>query len=216
MTTDPDQIRSDIEQTQQHLSANVDALAEKVSPPRAVGRQVQRTRSSLTSMKDKVMGTTTDRAPSMGQAAGSSASAAKDTLTAKASSAVSAAGSAPDMARQRTRGNPLVAGVVAFGAGWLLSSLLPATEPEQQIASQVKDKATETGQPVAQQLSQAGQRAVEELRQSAQQRAQAVKETAAGAASAVADEAQQQASGVAGHAQDARSRVTEQARPDGS
>jgi cell division septum initiation protein DivIVA len=216
MTSDPDQIRDSIEQTQQSLSADVDALTEKVSPPRIVERRVQRTRSAMTSMKDRIMGSPQQHTSSLGGTVSSSASSAKDTVAATASSAADMAGSAPEMARQRTRGNPLAAGLIAFGAGWLIASLLPATEAEQQVASQVKDLAAEKGRPVAQQLGEAGQEAAQELRESAQQRAQSVRETAVGAASTVKDEAQSHASDVAGHAQEARDRVTEQARPDGS
>ena len=243
MTSDPDEIRSNIERTQQNLSADVDALAQKVSPPRIVERQVQRTRSTMTNLKDRIMGSAGDHTPATGTGAmgagmssslssarGSvmenassakdtvleNASSAKDTVLEKASAATAAAGSVPDAARQRTRGNPLVAGLVAFGAGWLLSSLLPATGPEQQAAAQVKDLAMEKGRPVAEQLSQAGQQAGQELRESARQRAEAVKETAVGAASAVTDEAQSRASDVAGHAQQAGTKVGERARPGGS
>jgi cell division septum initiation protein DivIVA len=216
MTSDPDEIRSDIEQTQQNLSADVDALTDKVSPPRIMERRVQQTRSAMTTMKDRIMGGTADQTSSVGGTVSSTASSAKDTLASTASSAADMASAAPDMARRRTRGNPLAAGLIAFGAGWLISSLLPATEPEQQVASQVKDLAMEQGRPLAQQLSQAGQDAAQELRESAQQRAQSVKETAAGAASAVTDEAQARAADVTGHAQEARDRVTSQAGPNGS
>jgi Protein of unknown function (DUF3618) len=216
MTSDPDEIRGRIEQTQQNLTADVDALTDKVSPPRIVGRRVEQTRSAVIGIKDKIMGSTAEQGSSMSGAVGSTASSAKDTLTTGTSAAADAVGSAPELARQHTRGNPLAAGLIAFGAGWLLSSLLPATEPEQQVASQVKDLAMEQGRPLAQQLSQAGQDAAQELRESAQQRAQSVKETAAGAASAVTDEAQARAADVTGHAQEARDRVTSQAGPNGS
>jgi gas vesicle protein len=216
MTSDPDQIRGNIEQTQQNLSANVDALTEKVSPPKIVGRRVQQTRSAMTNVKDKIMGDTAEHTSNLGGTVSSSASSAKDTAASTASSAADAVGSAPDLARQRTRGNPFAAGLIAFGAGWLVASLLPATEPEQQVASQVKDVATEQGRPVARQLSQAGQEAAQELRDSAQQRAQSVKETATDAASTVRDEAQSQASDVTDHAQDARGRVADQAGSGGS
>ena len=216
MTSDPDQIRGNIEQTQQNLSANVDALTEKVSPPKIMQRRVQQTRSSMTNVKDRIMGSTAEHTSNLGGTVSSSASSAKDTVASTASSAADAVGSAPDLARQRTRGNPLAAGLIAFGAGWLVASLLPATEPEQQVASQVKDVATEQGRPVAQQLSQAGQEAAQELKDSAQQRAQSVKETATDAASTVRDEAQSQASDVTDHAQDARGRVTDQAGSGGS
>jgi gas vesicle protein len=221
MTSDPDQIRGDIELTQQNLSADVDALTEKVSPPRIVERRVQKTRSAVTNFKDRIMGGTSERTSNLSDTVGSSTSSAKDTVvgaassakdsvTGAASSAADAASNAPDMARQRARGNPLAAGLIAFGAGWLVASLLPATEPEQQVASQVKDVATEKGRPVAQQLQQAGQEAAQDLKESAQQRAQSVKETAADAASTVRDDAQSRASDVTDHAQDARGRVTDQ------
>jgi gas vesicle protein len=211
MASDPDQIRGNIELTQQNLSADVDALTEKVSPPRIVERRVQRTRSAMTNVKDRIMGGTSERTSNLSDTVGSSVSSARDSVAGAASSAADAAGSAPGLARQRTRGNPLAAGLIAFGAGWLVASLLPATEPEQQVASQVKDVATEKGRPVAQQLQQAGQDAAQDLRESAQQRAQSVKETAADAASTVRDETQSQASDVTDHAQEARGRVTDQA-----
>jgi cell division septum initiation protein DivIVA len=221
MTSDPDQIRSSIEQTQQNLSADVDALTQKISPSQIVNRRVTQTRSAVTSLKDSIMGSTSDATSAIGETAGAAAgsardaaASAKDTLAAKASSAADLTSSAPEQARRRTRGNPLAAGLVAFGAGWLLSSLLPATAPEQQAAAQIKDLAVEKGKPVAQELGQAGQEAAQQLRESAQQRAQSVKDTAADAASAVAGEAQSQASDVTSHAQEAGSRVAEQASPN--
>ncbi len=219
MTNDPDQIRNSIEQTQQNLSADVDALAQKISPSQIVSRRAQQTRSAVTSLKDSIMGSTSDATSAIGGTAGSArdaAASAKDTLAAKASTGADLASSAPEQARRRTRGNPLAAGLVAFGAGWLLSSLLPATAPEQQAAAQVKDLAVEKGKPVAQGLAQAGQDAAQQLRESAQQRAQSVKDTAADAASTVAGEAQSQASDVTSHAQEARGRIAEQASPNGS
>ena len=211
MTSDPDQIRGNIEQTQQNLSADVNALTDKVSPPKIVGRRVQQTRSAVTNVKDRIMGGTAEHTSNLGGSMSSSASSAKDTVASTASSAADAVGSAPDLARQRTRGNPLAAGLIAFGAGWLVASLLPATEPEQQVASQVKDVATERGRPVIEQAKQAGQEAAQELKGSAQQRAQSVKETATDAASTVRDEAQSQTSDVTDHAQQARTRLSDQA-----
>lgn len=213
MTSNPDQIRGSIERTQESLSADVNALAEKVSPPRMVERRVQRTRSAMTGIKDKIMGTAAEQASAVGGTASSSAASARDALSEKASSAADMASSAPQQARQRTRGNPLAAGLVAFGTGWLVSSLLPATEPEQQVASQIKDVAEEKARPVGQQLAEAGQETAQKLRESARQRAESVKETAAEAASTVTEDAQSQGSDMTGHVQEARSRITEQAGP---
>ncbi len=222
MSTDPDQIRAEIDQTQRELSADVDALTEKISPPRIAERQVQRTRMAMTNMKDKIMGSTAhgtsngyqtagSASPGMGDTISSKASAARDTAASAASSAADTARSAPDMVRRGTEGNPLAAGLIAFGAGWLLSSLLPASAPEQQVAAQVKDFATEQGRPVARQLGEAGQQAAQQLRDSAQQRAESIKDTAADAASTVAGEAHSAASDVTGQAQQAAGQVRNQA-----
>jgi hypothetical protein len=226
MSTDPDQIRSEIDQTQRALSADVDALTEKISPPRIVERRVQRTRAAMTNVKDKIMGSTSDAyqtagpaisshgaTSGVGESVSARASAARDTAADAASSAVDTVRSAPDTVRRRTVGNPLAAGLVAFGAGWLLSSLLPASEPEQQVATQVKDFASEQGRPVAQQLGQAGQEAAQELKESAQQRAESVRQTAADAAQTVQEEAQSAASDVKGQAQESAGRVRDQAGP---
>jgi hypothetical protein len=226
MSSDPDQIRNEIEQTQQELSADVDALTEKLSPQRIVERRVQSTRTAMTSVKDKIMGSMGQGIPnarenaspesaSLGQAITGGTAVARDSVTSTASSAASAVRSAPDLARRQTSGNPLAAGLIAFGAGWLLSSLLPASAPEQQMAAQVKDFATEQGRPVVQQLGEAGQQAAQQLRESAQQRAQSVKDTATDAASTVSDEAHAAASQVTSQAQDAAGTVREQAGSSG-
>jgi hypothetical protein len=231
MSTDPDQIRSEIDQTQRELSADVDALTEKLSPPRIVERRVQRTREAMTNVKDKIMGSTSDtyqtagsatsgvgdsvsaRASSARDTAASAASSARETAAGAASSAVDSVRSTPDAIRRRTTGNPLAAGLIAFGAGMLLSSLIPASEPEQQVATQVKDFATEQGRPVAQQLGQAGQEAAQELKESAQLRAESVRQTAADAASTVRGEAQSAAADVKDQAQESTGRVRDQAGP---
>jgi len=224
MSSDPDQIRDEINRTQRELSADVDALTEKLSPPKIVERRVQATRDAMTNVKDKIMGSTGQDTPgtretadsqiaSVGQAITDRASTARDSAAATVSSAAGAARSAPGLVRRQATGNPLAAGLIAFGAGWLLSSLLPASAPEQQAATQVKDFATEHGRPVAQQLGQAGQQAAGQLRESAQQRAESVKDTAANAASTVSGEAQAAASHVTSQAQESASAVREQVGP---
>ena len=198
----------------------MDALTEKISPPRIVERRVRRTRVAMTNVKDRIMGSTSDAyqtagsaTSGMGERVSARASAARDTAADVASSAADTVRSAPDTVRRRATGNPIAAGLVAFGAGWLLSSLLPASEPEQQVATQVKDFAAEQGRPVARQLGEAGQQVAGELRESAQQRAEAVRQTAADAASTVQGEARSAASDVKGQAQESAGRVRDQAGP---
>ena len=180
---DPEVIRRDIESTRADLSRNVDALTEKVSPSRVVGRRVDRAKDAVGSVKDKVMGSNDD--PYDHGAMGG----ATDKASSVASSIGDTATSAPTIARQKTRGNPLAAGMIAFGVGWLASSLLPATEKEQEAATAVKDKASEHSDTLTAPIKEAAGNAKENLRAPAQDAVQSVKGTATEATATVKDEA---------------------------
>ena len=58
MTTsnNPDEIRADIERTRRELGQDVDALAEKVSPTKAVSRQTNRIKDGFIHAKENIMG----------------------------------------------------------------------------------------------------------------------------------------------------------------
>ena len=180
---DPEVIRRDIESTRADLSRNVDALTEKVSPSRVVGRRVDRAKDAVGSVKDKVMGSNDD--PYDHGAMGG----ATDKASSVASSIGDTATSAPTIARQKTQGNPLAAGMIAFGVGWLASSLLPATEKEQEAATAVKDKASEHSDTLTAPIKEAAGNAKENLRAPAQDAVQSVKGTATEATATVKDEA---------------------------
>jgi hypothetical protein len=198
--TEPERIRREIEGTQRNLSTDVNALTEKVSPGRIVERRVGRVRTALGSAKDRVMGTAADHASTAGDKVGAVASTAGD----KVSSAADAVGDAPASIRRGTQGNPLAAGLIAFGAGWLVSSLLPASEPERRLAGQAEDLAREHVAPAAQ---HAAEELKENLREPAQQAADSVRSEAADSASTVKDETRSAAGDVAGRAQEARENV---------
>jgi uncharacterized protein YjbJ (UPF0337 family) len=195
--TNPEQIKQDIESTRAQLSGDVNALTEKVTPGRVVGRQVQRTRSAVTSLKERVMGSDTDS----GGTGALSSTALSSTVSQTASNVAGTASSAPAAVRQRTEGNPLAAALIAFGAGWLASSILPASQPEQQLAGQVKDKAGDAAQPVVEQAKQTGQEMVGNLHEPAQQAVEQVRSTAQDAASTVTGQAKDSAGDVKDEAQ---------------
>jgi hypothetical protein len=206
MSSNPDEIRRDIERTRQELSSDVDLLTEKVSPTKVMERRVERARGAVSSVKEKVMGSATDTKSTAGAGLGT----AQDKVSSAASSVADTASSAPQMARQKAQGNPLAAGVIAFGAGWLLSSLIPASEKEQQAAAAVKDKASEHSDKLTGPLSEAAQQAKENLREPAQQAAESIKSTATDAASTVKDETQSATGDVADQAKQANDNVSEQ------
>src|SRR5215213_6864929 len=134
-TSDPDVIRRQIEDTRRELSYDVDALNEKVNPARVVDRRVTAARGRMTNLKERVMGSAHDTTRGAhgvaSNAAGSvqgAASSAAGSVQSAASTAVDAVQGAPDTIVRQTQGNPLAAGLIAFGVGWLVSSLMPASE----------------------------------------------------------------------------------------
>ena len=199
---DPEVIRRDIEATRADLSRDVDALTEKVSPARVMERRVDRAKSAVGSVKEKVMGSQSN--PADNGALGT----ASDKATSVASSVGDAATAAPSAARQKTQGNPMAAGLIAFGAGWLISSLLPASEKEKQAASTVKDKASEHSDTLTAPLKEAAGNAKENLQGPAQDAVASVKDKATDAASTVKDEAASAKGDVAGKATQAKDEVT--------
>jgi len=210
-SNDPDQIRREIERTQVNLSSDVDALTEKVTPSRIVERRIDRAKNTAARLKDTVMGSDTGptgthpRSTAQGavDSVTDSASAAASSISATASDAASAVQDTPHAIRRQTRGNPLAAGLIAFGAGWLISSLLPASRREQELAEQAKDKATELGQPLAAAAKQAATEMKDNLQEPAQQAVGSVKATATDAGRTVADESRYAAQDVQASTQDA-------------
>ena len=130
---DPEQIRDDIEQTQRELSADVDALTTKLSPQRVVHDRIQRARTAVGSMKQRVTGGAAQKASADGGTAAPAADAAtgtvasaKGTVSSATSSAAKTAGTVTAAAVRGIQANPVAAVLIAFGAGWLLAALLPS------------------------------------------------------------------------------------------
>jgi gas vesicle protein len=186
-STDPDEIREEIERTRADLSDNVNALADSVNPAHVAGRQVDKVKGAVFGVKDKVMGGRDDA----------------DDSSSVLGSAQSAVAGAPAQLQSQARGNPLAAGLIAFGVGLLAGSLLPTSTQEQQAASKVKGAAT----PL---LSDAGKQVADNLKEPAQQAVEAVKGTATDAVSTVKDEGTSAAQDVKGQAQDAKDTVAQQ------
>lgn len=200
MSTDPDQLRRDIERTQRHLGADVDALTEKVTPSRIVDRRVNRARRSLTSMKGRVMGTASDATNQVS----STASTVADKASSAVSSAGEAVGDAPRAVRRQTQGNPLAAGLIAFGVGWLTASLLPPSRKEQQLAEQAKDLAQEHVVPA---VGEAAEQLRDDLREPVEQAVDSVRSTAQDAGGTVMDETRSAARDVRDDTQRAADRA---------
>lgn len=179
MGASTEELTSDIDATRQSLSRGIDELSDKVSPSRAIHRQKEAAVSRLGSIRDQVMGTASD-APG----------AVTDTATSAADSLQGAAHGAVRTAQ----GNPLAAGLAAFGIGLVLASLIPASRQEARIAHAAVETAKEQGAPVlqegAEKLKEAASQAAQDLQGSAQEAVSHVGDEAASAAGAVKDDVQ--------------------------
>jgi gas vesicle protein len=193
MSNDPEQIRREIERTRSELSDNVNALGDKVNPGSIAKRQVSRVRGAATSVKDAVLG---------------SASDAADTGQQVATTMGDAVSNGPTAVARKAQGSPIAAGLIAFGAGLLVSSLLPASKVEQQAAEKVKD----TAQPMVDNLTDTAKEVAGNLKDPAQQAVEEVKSTASDAAATVKDEATSAADDVKSQAQDSKDTVQQAAQ----
>jgi hypothetical protein len=132
MDEEPDRLRQDIEDTRVSLTRDVDRLAEKTSPKRAAQRR-------WTAVKDKVMGTSEHARKATSETAQSAVGTVQD----KAQDVADSVRSAPQAVAQQTQGNPIAAGIIAFGVGMLAATLIPATDAERRAGQRLRDNATD-------------------------------------------------------------------------
>lgn len=209
MGTSPDQLRADIENTRAALAEDVDRLADHASPGRIVRRRTSRAVNAAHGLRERVMG--------MGSQAVGAGSQAMDTVVERTGRATQSvqdeagqlAGGARDMAMKAprrvlgpTQGNPIAAGIVAFGAGMLAASLLPGSKAEQKAAGQLSDKAGELLEPVREAAAQSAGRLKQDAAQAVQEAAGQVRDTASQAAQTTTQKAQEQAGQVTDTARD--------------
>jgi hypothetical protein len=180
------------------LSRDLEAIGDRISPGRMVERRKAAVQQGFGRARDAVMG----RADSVRSSAGDTLSGVGDT----ASSVGQRIGDVPGAVRQQTEGNPIAAGVIAFGAGMLLATLIPATRREEEVARRIEPQLAGVAgevrsgvQQAAEQLKPAAQQAMEEVKSSARDAVDTVK----GEASSGADTVRQEAGTAAGTVTDA-------------
>jgi len=194
-TESPEQIRAEIEATRSELGSNVGALADKVTPSKIVDRQKSKVRDAIGNVRTRIMGAADDAGSNLhdaGSNLGSGISDAKDRVS-----------DAKDRVVAKAEGNPLAVGLIAFGVGLVVASLIPASEREKDVAGNVQDSA----QPLVEKAKDAAREVGENLKEPAQQAAAAVKDTATDAAQNVKAETQGAAQEVKGQAQQAKENV---------
>lgn len=204
MAQSAEELRRDIERTREGLGETLDAIGDRVSPGRMIERRKNRVTASVRGIKDRVMGTAgdathavTDRVHAMGDSASSAAGHVKDM---------------PDTIRHQAEGAPLMAGALAFGVGFLVAAVFPATRTEREAGSKVLEKVeplkgelTSAGKELAEHLKEPAMEAANQLKDAAKESAQTVTGTAKDAAQETAQQAKSATDTVKDQAQQTRS-----------
>lgn len=205
--SDPDQLAAETRTTQDALGKDVARLSDRVSPEKIVGTRREKITHSFSAIKDQVMGIGDSAAQAAKDGAKSAAGSAQDAAT-SAQNAGGGSGNTSDAVRDKAQGNPVAAGLIAFGAGWLLSSLAPASDAEKKAASKVEEHAADP-------LKQSAQEVAGNLKEPAQQAARSVQDTTTDAANRTAEHAKSATSDVQDHAKDAKGDVTSNGNGNG-
>ena len=217
MTSNPSELRAQIEQTRSSLSDNVDALADQANPAHIAHRQVSKVKAAGGRFLDRLLGTAEDVKDAAVEGVQNAVEGVQDAASGvadRASEFGDSVAGVPRAARQQTQGNPLAAGVVAFGIGLLIAAAFPPSRKEKELAQAVKEQAqplTEqlaaAGREVAQNLSEPVKQAVDSLKESATDAVQHVQEEGTSAVADVKEVAGDAASAVAGTAKSAADEV---------
>jgi hypothetical protein len=158
VSTRTDELRTDIAEDRRAMAQSIEAIGDRVSPGRMVERRTNRMKDRMVSWRVSVMGA----APSMPHGSMSMPDA-------------------PDLAAT-TRGNPLAAGLVAFGAGLVAAAAFPATRREAELAHAAFDAAEpmlhEAGKEIASDVQARAHDAAEHVKAVASEGADQVKQAA--------------------------------------
>ena len=217
MGTRADELKSDLERQRAALGYDLEAVGDRVSPGRMVERRTaavrqgwQRARVRVMGSPDTPGGTRGSSGPSAAERASDVAGTARERAGEAASTVKEQVTGAPQAVASATEGNPLAVGLIAFGAGLLAASLLPATDQEHRLVTEQVKPALDEAKAEAQTVAK---EAAENLRPAAEDAAAQVREQAQGAAQSVSDQASTATEQVRSDATQAAGEVRNTAQP---
>jgi hypothetical protein len=141
-------LRRDMDARRERISDTVSQIEYRVRPDYIWARRRASARQRMTGWKDAVFGSHDDGPDADREGL-------FDRGRERGAEAAHAVGQAPTALRRQTRGNPFAAGAVALGAGWLVGSLLPETQPERQLAAKAEPKLAEKAAAAKDELTDA-------------------------------------------------------------
>lgn len=187
MATRTDELTAEIQTTRGRMDRTLDDIGDRAGP----GRLTERLKGAVSNTKDTVMGTAGDARESV---AGS-------------------AGDATDAVKRQSQGNPIAAGLVAFGAGLLVGSVLPESRTENKLAREVQSKAQA---PIREQVQESASAVTDQVGERVEEAKDHIAEEGRHAKDEVASDVSDRSDAVKDHAQgaaqDVKSEVEDQAR----
>lgn len=182
MATRSDELTHEIQATRGRMDQTLDDIGERAGP----GRLTERMRGAVGNARDTVMGT------------------AGETGQHLADDVAGAGRSTTGALRRTTDGNPLAAGLVAFGAGLLAGSLLPESRTENKVAHEVQRKVQA---PLRDQVQESASAVGDQVGSRVEDATQAVVEEGRHAKDEVAGDVGERVGAVQAHAEDAAEEV---------
>jgi uncharacterized protein YjbJ (UPF0337 family) len=167
-----EELKREMEHQRQEIGETVDQIQNRVNPKRVTARGKYRVRRWFVDMRDNIMGNQETGYPweapleSVTEFGGEVVDKASDVIAGARESMAQA----PAKLRRQTQGNPLAAGLIAFGGGMLLASALPKSRIEEravghveQTISNVAAGAAEVGRDVLDEVKDGAGQALDDL-----------------------------------------------------
>jgi len=184
-----DELREDIDRKRDDIGYTVDQIQNRVSPGRITARGGYRFRRWWIDTKDRIIGNDQSEYPWERQV--QRISGRVEGVTDRASEMMAevreGVATTPKMLRRQTQGSPVAAGVIAFGGGLLVGTLLPETQTERKAAHRLEP----TVSGIAQEAGEIGKGVAEDVKTTAVEAIEEVKDSASTAAEGVKDEAKE-------------------------
>jgi gas vesicle protein len=191
-----DHLRQEAEHQRARMGDTLDAIGDRLSPERMIERRKAAVTMKFRNVKDHVMGSPGYAEPALTRLRDRTGEVAQST-TGAVQAVADHVQHAPQAVADQARGNPLAAGIVAFGAGLLLATVLPSSRTEQRLVEDAKPQL----QHAADQLKTASQEVATDAKEHARDAVEEVKSAGSDAASTVRDQAQHSAQQVKDDAQ---------------
>ena len=180
-----DQLRRDAEMQRSRMGDTLEAIGDRLSPERMVERRKAAVGQKLRSMKESVMGSPGYEEPAT-ERLRTQAGDALQSATQSVQSATEHMQQAPQALADQTRGNPVAAGIIAFGAGVLLATVLPGSRTEQRLVEEAKPQLQEA----ANQLTDMGRGVVSDAKDHAREAVEEVKSSGGEATASMREQAE--------------------------